>query len=214
MRYTLTLFLLILFLGVQAQQPVRNDLTMQLHEETLNKMLKAVGDIKGSSPYEVMFVKGIYHWSLIHPTIQLMTDSARFKTDAKVEVGMFKYTDEVVGKVAINYQAKTNQIAVRIIDAPFEIYTTILGKKIVVKRIQIADYFKTPFLFEGPMTMKGAMEFMMPDSTIKTLIAKPSQCDIKIVPQRILVSTELEFTTVLPPLPPVANPLVQPAFKK
>ncbi len=211
MRYTLTLLFAIIIKGAQAQQPVRNDLTMQLHEETLNKMLKAVGEIKGSSPYEVMFVKGTYHWSLINPTIQLMKDSARFKTDAKVEVGLFKYTDEVVGKVTISYQTKTNQIAVRIVDAPFEIYTTILGKKIVLKRIQIADYFKTPFLFEGPMTMKGAMEFMMPDSTIKTLVAKPSQCDIKIVPQRIMVSTELEFSTVLPT---VTVPALKPTLKK
>ncbi|MBC7412277.1 MAG: hypothetical protein H7331_07475 [Bacteroidia bacterium] len=214
MRFTLTLILIITFLCTQAQPIVRNDLTIQLHEETLNKMLKALGNIKGTNTYDVMYVTGTYHWSLIKPTIQLMKDSARFKTDAKVEVGMFKYTDEVVGKVSINYQEKTNQIAVRIIDAPFEIYTTILGKKFVIKRIQIADYFKTPFLFEGPMTMKGAMEFMMPDSTIKTLMAKPSKCDVKILPQRILVSTELEFTTVLPPLPPIPNPVVQPPFKK
>jgi hypothetical protein len=198
--HTTLAFILIFTSSVMAQ---KNDLTIQLHEETLNKMLKAVGDIKGSNPYEVAFVKGTYHWTLINPTIHLSLDSAKFKTDAKVEVGMFKYTDEVVGKVAVSYQAKTNQIAVQVVDAPFEIYTTILGKKFVLKRIQIADYFKTPFLFEGPMSMKSTMEFMMPDSTKKTLIAKPSQCDIKIVPQRILVSTELEFVQapVTPALP-------------
>ncbi len=203
-RVTILILCLMYLCPVFAQ---RNDLTIQIHEQTLNKMLNAVGDIKGSNTYEVAFVKGVYHWTLIKPTIYLNTDSAKFKTDAKVEVGLFKYTDEVVGKVAISYIAKTNKIAIQVVDAPFEIYTTILGKKIVLKKIQIADYFKTPFLFEGPMTMTSAMEFMMPDSTIKKLIATPSQCDIKILPQRIMVSTELEFVTI-PPIPlitPVAD---------
>lgn len=197
--------LIVFLVCVRPALAQRNDLTIQIHEETLNKMLSAVGDINGSNPYEVAFVKGVYHWTLIKPTIYLTTDSAKFRTDAKVEVGLFNYTDEVVGKVTINYIPKTNKIAIQVVDAPFEIYTTIFGKKIVLKKIQIANYFKTPFLFEGPMTMTSAMEFMMPDSSIKKLIATPSQCDIKIVPQLIMVSTELEFIPL--PLPRLITPI-------
>lgn len=167
---------------------------VSLHEETLNKLLAAVGEIKGTNDYEVSFVKGKYHWYLQNSQIQLLKDSAKFFTDAKVSVGPFKYTDKVEGRVSVTYSEKTNQIAVKVVDAVFEVYTTILGAKISIKKVQIADYLKTPFLFEGPMTMQSSMEFMMPDSTKKTIYAKPSKCDLKILPHQIVVSSEVDFT--------------------
>ena len=40
-----------------------NDFVVTLHEETLNKVLAALGDISGANDYEVMLIKGKYQIS-------------------------------------------------------------------------------------------------------------------------------------------------------
>lgn len=188
--------LLIINFSAFSQRSQKNDLIVSLREEVLNKMVAALGEIKGTNDYSVAFVKGKYHWFLVDPKIQLIPDSAIFVTDAKVKVGSFEYTDRVRGKVSVTYNEATNQIAVKVTDAVFEIYTEILGAKISIKKIQLADYFTAPFIFEGPMTMNTDMEFTMPDNTKKVLVAKPSACDLKIGFKEIVVSTELDFKEV------------------
>ena len=196
------IFILFIILSVNfsafTQRSQKNDLIVSLREEVLNKMIAALGEIKGSSDYSVAFVKGKYYWFLQDPKIQLIPDSAVFTTDAKVKVGNTEYTDKVKGKVAIKYNESTNQIAVKIIDAVFEVYTEILGAKFSIKKIQLADYFTAPFIFEGPMTMNTDMEFTMPDDTKKILSARPSACDVKIGFKEIVVSTELGFKEIKP----------------
>lgn len=186
-------FLFFLCTAGFAQKSEKNDMIVSLREETLNKMLKAVGEVKGSSEYSVAFLKGTYHWFLKDAKITLIPDSAKFIANATVKIGSFEYTDKVNGKVAVNYNEATNQIAVQIVDAVFEIYTEILGVHMSVKKIQLADYFVAPFIFEGPMTMNSDMEFTMPDNTKKVIQARPKKCDIKIGYKEILVCTEIDF---------------------
>ncbi len=190
--YFLVLFNFIFFKGISQAQ--NNDLVVMLHQETINKLFAAIGEIRGSNHYKLAFVEGKYFWNLVNPQIELLNDSARFTTKASVKVGNMEYEDEVVGKVAINYNEKTNQISVKVLDAVFELYTMVLGKKIHLKNIQIADYLTTPFLFEGPMTMNSEMSFTMPDSTIRTIIAKPMNCKLKILNKQITVSSELDIS--------------------
>ncbi len=191
-KYFKIIIFLLIMQHVNAQ---KNDVVIAIHQETLNKMLTAVGEIKGTNSYEYALIKGNYHWFLQNPRIELIKDSAKFYTDAKVSVGPFKYTDKVIGKMSVKYDQAKNKIAIQLTDAVFEIYTTVLGKKISLKKIQIADYFTSPFLFDGPLNVESNMEFTMPDSTVKTIIAKASRCDIKILTQQIVVSTEMSFTS-------------------
>src|SRR5258708_37303 len=85
------------------QQPELNDFTCSLHEETVNKVLVAIGDIHGSSDYEVMLIKGTYHYTITNSKINIRPDSSSFTCDAKVEVGPFDYKTRVVGDVKITY---------------------------------------------------------------------------------------------------------------
>ena len=190
--FFLSFFFLLSNISV-AQKSEKNDMIVSLREETLNKMLTAIGDVKGSSDYSVAFVQGTYYWFLKDAKISLIPDTAKFTANATVKVGGFDYTDKVNGKVSVSYNEATNQIAVKIVDAVFEIYTMILGVKISIKKIQLADYFESPFIFEGPMTMNSDMEFTMPDNSKKILQARPKKCDIKVGYKEILVSTEIDF---------------------
>jgi len=184
-------FFLLLFL--KPAQAQNSDITVMLHESTINKLFTAIGEIKGSNDYKIGFISGKYFWNLMSPKIELLQDSARFITKAAVKVGSFEYEDEVIGKVAIAYNEKSNQISVKVLDAVFELYTHVLGKKIHLKNIQVADYLKDPFLFEGPMTMNSEMSFMMPDSSVKTLLARPSKCRLQIRNHQVIVLSELEI---------------------
>jgi hypothetical protein len=184
-------FALLTSLDVKAQQA--NDLTIVLHENTINKLFTALGTMKGSSEYKVGFISGKYDWTLIRPRIELIKDSGRFVAEVNVKAGIIDYTTEVPGKVHVYYDEKKNLINVKITDAVFEIYTRFLGKKIHLKTIQLADYFTSPFSFEGPLSMESAMDFEMPDGTKKILYARPTQCKLKIEPKQIIVLSQIGF---------------------
>lgn len=190
-----------------------NDFVVSLHEEAINKVFVAIGEISGTNDYEVMLIKGKYHWKVINPKINLKPDSSDFTCDAKVEVGPFDYKTEVVGNVKITYENKKNEIAIKITRAIFELYTVIFGKKIHIKDIHLEEYFKEPFIFEGPRTLATDMEFTMPDSTKKKIYVQPTDCEMKIKLKEICTACEIEasdkpFKTIVKPVPPI-----QPADK-
>ena len=178
---------------IPAQVPVANDLVVILHQETLNKLFGAIGEISGTEEYEILLMKKKYTWFLSNMRIQLQKDSASFITDATVDAGFGIYKDQVVGKVAIDYDEKRNKISVKVVDAVFEIFINFMGKRLVIKRVQLANYLTTPFTFEGPMTLENEMSFQMPDGSEKKLFLKPSRCIIRVEPEKIIVSTEIDF---------------------
>jgi len=151
----------------------------------------AIGDIKGESDYEVMLIKGKYHWKVINPRINLKPDSSDFTCDAKVEVGPFNYTSQVVGNVKVYYDSKKNEIQIKITRAIFELYTMIFEKKVHIKDIHLEEKFKDPFVFEGPRTLATDMEFMLPDSTMKKIFVQPSDCEMKVKLKEICTYCEI-----------------------
>jgi hypothetical protein len=188
LRLCVTFFLWFSFSGYSQKY---NDFTVSLHEEAINKVFVAIGDIKGESDYEVMLIKGKYHWKIINPKINLKPDSSDFTCDAKVEVGPFNYTSEVVGNVKVFYDSKKNEIQIKITRAIFELYTVIFDKKIHIKDIHLEEKFTEPFVFEGPRTLATDMEFMMPDSTIKKIYVQPSDCEMKVKLKEICTYCEI-----------------------
>lgn len=169
-----------------------NDFAFVLSERAVNKVFTAVGEINGKSEYEVLgVIKGHYNWKILNPKISFKPDSSDFTCDAKVEVGPFGYKSEVLGHVKIGYDGKTNLISIKITDAVFELYTMVLGKKIHIKDIHLEDYFKDPFLFEGPKSFATDMSFTMPDSTTKQIYVQPSDCVMKVVKMAIKTSCDI-----------------------
>ncbi len=169
----------------------QNDVKVTLHEETLNKIFASLGEISGVNDYEVMLIKGKYKWTIQNPKIILKPVKSSFVCDAIVEVGGFNYKAPVVGDLSITYNAKTNQISVKLVKAIFEIYTKILGKKFHIKDIDIAEYLKDPFLFEGPQTMSTDMEFVMPDNSKRKVYMQPSSCYMIVIDKQIITSCEM-----------------------
>lgn len=203
----------ILSLSMKAQK--YNDFMVSLHEEAINKVFVAVGDISGTSDYEVMLIKGKYRWKILNPRINLKPDSSDFTCDAKVEVGPFNYSTQVIGNVKVFYDNKKNEISIKITRAIFELYTMIFEKKIHIKDIHLEEHFTEPFVFEGPRTLATDMEFTMPDSTKKKIYVQPTDCEMKVKLKEICTYCEIAASDKPFKQPPVKlNPPIQPAGDK
>ncbi len=189
MKNGLTYFFIVVCFCAYSQK--YNDFSVSLHENAINKVFVAIGEISGESDYEVMLIKGKYHWKIINPKINLKPDSSDFTCDAKVEVGPFKYTSQVVGNVKVYYDSKKNEISIKITRAIFELYTMIFEKKIHIKDIHLEEKFTEPFIFEGPRTLATDMEFMMPDSTKKKIYVQPTDCEMKVKLKEICTYCEI-----------------------
>ena len=172
-------------------QKMYNDFSVLLHEETINKVFTAIGEISGKNEFEVLLMKGHYTWTIVNPKINLLPDSSDFTCDAKVVVGPFKYNTQVTGNVKIGYDNELNEISIKITKAIFELYTVILGKKIHIKDIHLEDHFKDPFTFEGPKSFATDMSFTLPDSTVKKIYVQPTECVMTVQKQVIVTSCEV-----------------------
>lgn len=191
MKFNIFLLLFTIIFPQLCKAQSYNDISFILHEEAVNKVFAAVGEVSGKNEFEVLLIKGHYEWTVINPRINLKPDSSDFTCDAKVKVGPFDYKTAVVGNVKISYDNKKNEISIRITRAIFELYTMILGKKVHIKDIHLEEYFKDPFVFEGPKSFATDMQFTMPDSTVKKIYVQPTECLMKVVRQAIITSCEI-----------------------
>lgn len=173
-------FLLCHLQFISQSKKVLNDFSFTLHEELVNKVLLGIGEISGTNEYEVMFIKGKYHWKVVNPQIQIRPDSSHFICDALVNVGPLNYKTKVVGDVKITYDKPLDKISIKITRAIFELYTMVLDKKIHIKDIHLEEHFKDPFLFDGPKAYATTMDISLPDTVKKTLYIQPSDCDVII----------------------------------
>jgi hypothetical protein len=183
----------ILLLGTKCVHAQNQDLIVVLKESVLNKMFNAIGQIKGTSDYSFMFIDGSYKWTLINPLIKLHPNKADFICDVNVTTGKLDYTTKVKGIVEICYEPTTNLIYIEITEALFPLNIMFVGKQRHIWDVELADYFETPFTFEGPLTIGTEMAFSMPDGTSKKIYCHPLNCGVKIAERQVIVSAETEF---------------------
>lgn len=190
LRHFLPVLFMLCFLTTKAQN---QDLTVIIQESVLNKMVKAIGEIKGTSTYSFMLIEGTYDWTLIHPQFKIHPGKIDFVTDVKVSISKYDYLMHVTGKAEACYEPTTNLIYVEITDATFPLNMMFMGKIRHLWDVDLAQYFETPFTFEGPLTIGTEFTLPMPDNTSRTVYAHPLNCGVKIAEKQIIVSAELEL---------------------
>jgi hypothetical protein len=190
-------FLLLSFFGHQCfGQENDADIQVVLKQQTLNKLLTALGPVYGSGPYSILFVNGIYHWTLQNPHIELSDNCADFEAEVGVESGPFSYRSKISGDVSIVYSTDSNKIIISITKAILPIYTTLFGTKVHIKDVDLATSYKEPFVFDGPLSLTTDMEFTMPDGNTRRVHAVPVNCKVIVTNQKIIVPCNIEFITV------------------
>jgi hypothetical protein len=188
------LFLLLTFFFVNKESKSQNqDLIVTVKESALNKMVKSMGEIKGTSAYSFMFIEGTYDWALVNPQFKIHPGKIDFITDVIVTVSKYKYPIHVTGNAEACYEPSNNLIFIEITEAKFPLNTMVFGKLRHLWDVDLTQYFETPFIFEGPLTIGTEFVIPMPDNTTKTIYAHPLNCGVKIDEKQILVSAEIEF---------------------
>jgi hypothetical protein len=194
-KYHLLTILCLLFLnpGKISAQGAGQDLVVTIQESVLNKMFKAMGEIKGTSAYSFMFIEGTYDWTLINPQFRIHPGKIDFITDVRVTVGKYNYLLHVKGDAEACYDEANNLVLVEISDASFPLNILFFGKIHHLWDVDLAKYFETPFMFEGPLSIGTEFVFPMPDNTTRTIYTHPVNCGVKIAEKQIIVSAEMEF---------------------
>jgi len=174
-----------------------SDFSVSIHENAINKALQAIGKVSGKADYEVLFVKGKYTWTVLNAKLKLEENKAVFVADVEVDMGFTKYKNQIEGEVLVKYLTDKNLLQMNLQKTIFELHTDLFGRRIHLKDVNLADYYKEPFVFQGPASFQPETSFQMPDSTTKRLKTSLVNCTIKIIPQQILINSDLKITEVI-----------------
>jgi hypothetical protein len=190
-----SLFILIVIICFSAASPAQSsDATVIIYQNTLNGFLNAIGPISGKDQYNVLGKRGDYIWTLRNARIELRPSQARFIADADIHVGPLSYGSEASGNVEVLFHPESNRISVKVLQATFEVYIKIFGKKIHIANIDAARYYKPAFEFSGPQPIQATVDVALPDGSKKTIFIKPYAQDLTIEQERIVVTSNLAFT--------------------
>jgi hypothetical protein len=152
-----------------------------------------MGEINGTSQYSFMFIEGTYNWTLANSKFSIHPGKVDFTTDVNVNVSKYNYLMHVSGNAEVCYEPENNLLFVEITNAEFPLNIMFAGRERHVCNVDLAEYFETPFTFDGPLTIGTEFAFPMPDKTTKVIYAHPLNCGVKIAEKQILVSAEVEF---------------------
>ena len=189
----LILFVFLLLSIVRTVSAQEYDMSVYISERMVNKMLLSMGRISNTESYKVSMIQGTYTWVLENPKIRLERNKASFVADISVDSGPLKYKDKVTGAIEVKYNSNTDKIELRLAKALVEIKTKVLGKEILIKTIDIAEYFKTPFLFDGPLSFQEDFIFRMPDGSKKKITTQLLNFNLEVIPKYIRMQANIAF---------------------
>lgn len=169
------------------------DMELVLHESAINQVLKGLGEIQGTQTYTYLILKGSYTWTVSAMSIHVSADSTYFTAQAKVHIAGLNYETPITGRMALQFNSKRNKIQLQLQNAPFPIRTVLFGTTITLKTIELADYIKDPFEFDGPLNLKTSWQTEMPDGTVKVIKMSTCACNVFAEQQRIRVTCGLRI---------------------
>jgi hypothetical protein len=188
------IFILAALLCLWTASPAQpSDATVIIYQNTLNGFFNAIGPISGKDKYNVLGMRGDYIWTLRNARIELHPNQARFIADADIHVGPLSYGSVASGNVEVLFHPESNRISVKVLQATFEVYVKIFGKKIHITNIDAARYYKPEFEFSGPQPIQASVDVALPDGSRKTIFIKPVAENLAIEQERIVVSSKLAF---------------------
>ncbi|MFZ1082630.1 MAG: hypothetical protein WAO19_11990 [Candidatus Kryptoniota bacterium] len=175
------------------------DAAVIVYESTLNGFLNAVGPLSGKGQFNTLGIKEDYTWTLRNARIEISKDQASFLADANVKAGLFSYSAPAMGAVEVKYFPDSNRIKIKVVQAVFEVYIKILGKKIHIANIDAAKFYRPEFEFAGPRPVQPSVNVTLPDGGTKTIYITPVSQNLKLEEQKIVVTSQLVFSDQPPP---------------
>ncbi|ACI18290.1 hypothetical protein [Dictyoglomus thermophilum] len=171
------------------------DASIVISQNTLNKFLDVIGEVKKTDKFNISGVRGEYTWIVRNPRIILSKDKARFQADVTVSLKMppLSYSTPAYGEVSVKYDHGNNKINIKVEKVAFEVAFNILGRKIVVGEVDLSKIYQIAFTFPGPKPFESFTEVNMPDGSKKKI--KIDTIPVLMLDEgKIVVGTQLNYT--------------------
>jgi len=194
--FLITIFILT-FMSVFSFSQNEADASIVISQDTLNKFLSAIGEIKRTENFNVAGIKSEYTWIVRNPRIILDDSKARFEADVSVSIKFpsVSYTTPAYGEVSIRYFENENRIQINVEKVSFEIAFSILGKKIKVGEVDISKIYQIAFSFPGPKPFESTVSVNMPDGSIKMIKIETIPV-LMIEKGKIVVGSQINYLPV------------------
>ena len=171
------------------------DASIVISQNTLNKFLDVIGEVRKTDKFNISGIKGEYTWIVRNPRIILSKDKARFQADVTISLKMppLSYSTPAYGEVSVRYDHGNNKINIKVEKVAFEVAFNILGKKIVVGEVDLSKIYQIAFTFPGPKPFESFTEVNMPDGSKKKI--KIDTIPVLMLDEgKIVVGTQLNYT--------------------
>ncbi|MFQ6612360.1 MAG: hypothetical protein ACE5D2_04585 [Fidelibacterota bacterium] len=161
-----------------------------IHENMINAFLQSIGPVSGNGQKK----KTHYQWTVMDPRVDIEPGQATFLAKVHIKAGAFEANKQARGNVDIQYLPEENKIKITVKEARVKLYFKLLGKKIPIGTINVADYYRPSFEFPGPQPIQKTIDVDLPDGTKKTIQLISRDENLVIEKDRISVYSNLEFT--------------------
>ncbi|MBC7320034.1 hypothetical protein H5T89_05260 [bacterium] len=194
----LSIFLLTVFFSsfslARGSEP---DASIVIRQETLNRFLDTIGEVKKTDSFSIIGIKGEYTWTVKNPKIILTAGRARFQAEVTVSFKSLpvNYSTPAYGEVSIRYDSNENKINIKVEKVAFEVAFNVLGKRVVVGEVDISKIYQIAFSFPGPKPFESLVEVSLPDGSRKKI--KIESVPVLVIEDgRIVVGSEINYTPI------------------
>ena len=155
MRKSAVALLIVAVLGVIPGRIAGQSVSVIITEQTVNDFLAAVGPVSGRGT-GAQKIK--YDWTVTEPNADFEPGTAAFYAKVKVKTKIVSFDDRVNGRLAVEYDASANKIRMQVVEAKLPIYVKVFGKKVKLATLDIGQYYRPRFEFNGPEPVQQEVE--------------------------------------------------------
>ena len=170
-------------------QPNPDHLSLTIHESLINSFFQNMGEIRGEGTSSVMD----YSWFLLEPRVEIEEDRAHFFAKVRAKTKNFRITRDVVGLMSITFDQEQNILDVKVDKADVILDVDILGKNVVLGKLDVAKHFSKSLQLNGPQSIEDEVDFKLPDGSIRIMDVEVVSYDLKLLKDEIIISTSLGF---------------------
>lgn len=191
-------FLTLIFGLTLIVQPLFSyDAEVVIKEATINKFLQAVGEISGSGTQKVLLFDVGYTWKICNPRIILTKNGSEFVADSSIQAGSFTNDSPVKGRVEFFYDKDKNIFNVKISKIDFNLHFDFLGNRIQIMTLDLAQFYKPEFQFQGPEPIQSSVEVEVPSGK-KTVYITTLERSMSLEDGKIILQSTFGFSDKKP----------------
>ncbi|MBL0062058.1 MAG: hypothetical protein IPP40_11430 [bacterium] len=171
----------------------RPNLSAVIHESLLNDLLEATGYLKGEGPLLFKSKSSNFAWKAEQLHVQITDSGAVFTANVFVHWLGMNYQAPVQGTGIVAYDYDKEQINLVLKDVPFDFRFKILGKRIKILTMNVADVIGPTIGILGDIPLQLDFDVKKLDGK-KPLKLTVKHHSVRYEPERVIVDFEVDFS--------------------